>query len=73
VQKISKRGKVFYGCSLYPQCSFALWDKPVALKCPQCGNPYLLEKQNKNHAPRLQCPNKSCNYSAAPAAEDHYS
>jgi len=70
VQKISKRGKVFYACSRYPECKFALWDKPVARKCPQCDNPYLLEKQRKNGAPRLQCPKKSCNYSAAPAAED---
>jgi DNA topoisomerase-1 len=69
VQKISKRGKVFYGCSRYPECNFALWDKPVARKCPQCDNPYLLEKQRKNSALRLQCPKKSCNYSAAPAAE----
>ena len=71
VQKISKRGKPFYGCSRYPQCQFALWDKPVPRKCPLCGSQYLIEKVRKNSAPRLQCPNRSCNYSTAPAAAEN--
>jgi DNA topoisomerase-1 len=70
VQKMSKRGKPFYACSRYPQCQFALWDKPVPRKCPLCGSGYLIEKSRKNSAPRLQCPNRSCKYSAAPAAAD---
>ncbi|MBI2463258.1 MAG: type I DNA topoisomerase [Candidatus Spechtbacteria bacterium] len=24
----TKRGKIFYGCSRYPECDFAVWDKP---------------------------------------------
>lgn len=67
VQKISKRGKPFYGCSRYPHCQFALWDKPVPRKCPRCGNQYLIEKSGKNSAPRLRCPISSCNYSTASA------
>jgi DNA topoisomerase-1 len=65
VQKISKRGKVFYGCNNYPKCTYALWDKPVAEKCPLCNSPFLVITQKKNTAPRLRCPNKSCTYSAA--------
>jgi DNA topoisomerase-1 len=37
IEKKSKRGKVFYSCSRYPQCDFSLWDKPVPMPCPQCG------------------------------------
>ena len=27
-EKRSRKGKVFYGCSKYPECSFVSWDKP---------------------------------------------
>ncbi len=30
VEKSSKRGKIFYSCSNYPQCDYALWDWPIA-------------------------------------------
>ena len=62
VQKISKKGKVFYSCNQYPQCSFALWDKPVNQECPLCGCKYLLEKESKKEGRYLKCPNKSCAY-----------
>ncbi len=62
VQKVSKRGKVFYSCNRYPKCTFALWDKPVAKPCPLCNSPYLVEKSNKKGR-RLVCPNKECKYS----------
>ena len=32
IQRQSKRGKVFYGCSNYPKCDFASWDKPLKQK-----------------------------------------
>jgi len=28
VQKLTKKGKVFYGCSNYPDCTYASWKKP---------------------------------------------
>jgi len=62
VQKISRRGKVFYSCNRYPDCTFALWDKPVARPCPKCGSPYLLERETKSRGLHLKCPNKSCKY-----------
>src|SRR5665647_737001 len=33
VEKKSKRGRLFYGCSAYPACDFALWSKPTGEKC----------------------------------------
>ena len=37
IKRKSKKGKVFYGCENYPECSFVSWDKPVKEKCPKCG------------------------------------
>ncbi len=37
VRKTKKRGKVFYGCANYPTCNFAIWDRPLAEPCPNCG------------------------------------
>jgi ribosomal protein S27AE len=28
---------VFYSCSNYPTCKFALWNKPIPAHCPNCG------------------------------------
>ncbi len=38
VKKISKKKKVFYGCSNFPKCKFAINRKPIAQPCPNCGN-----------------------------------
>ena len=37
VEKRSKRGRLFYGCSRYPECNYVSWDKPLARACPKCG------------------------------------
>lgn len=65
VEKKSRSGKVFYGCNKYPDCNFALWDKPNPKACPQCQNPYLLEKSTKKEGAFLSCPNKECGYKEA--------
>jgi DNA topoisomerase-1 len=62
VQKVSKRGKVFYSCNRYPKCTFALWDKPVSQPCPLCGAPFLLEKESKKSGRQLKCASKTCKY-----------
>lgn len=43
VVKRSKKGRVFYGCSNYPDCDASYWYKPINEKCPECGN-ILLDK-----------------------------
>ena len=62
VEKRSKRGKTFYGCSQYPQCNFATWDKPVAKACPVCGKPFLVEKNTKREGTFLACVDRECGY-----------
>jgi len=56
VEKVSRRGKVFYGCSCYPDCDWASWDKPVATACPACGNSYVVQKTSKTRGSYLKCP-----------------
>jgi DNA topoisomerase-1 len=56
IQRRSKKGKTFYGCSRYPNCDFVSWDKPVNKACTACGHPYLVEKYSKAQGNFLQCP-----------------
>jgi DNA topoisomerase-1 len=60
---VSKRGKTFYGCSRFPECSFATWDKPVAAACPQCNAAFMVEKETKKEGKIYRCLNPVCNYS----------
>jgi DNA topoisomerase I len=62
VERKSKRGKVFFGCSNYPDCDFVLWNRPLAEKCPKCGAPYLVEKTTKKHGRQVLCNNEYCDY-----------
>jgi DNA topoisomerase-1 len=65
VEKVTKRMKVFYGCSNYRTpgsdgvqtgCDWASWDKPINEECPSCGNPYLVYKTSKTRGDYLKCP-----------------
>ena len=59
VAKRGRSGKIFYGCSNYPDCKRAFWYKPTNRKCPQCGQ-LLLEKHTKNT--KYVCSNDKCGY-----------
>lgn len=41
IMRKSKKKKVFYGCSNYPDCDFVAWNKPVEEPCEVCGS-YML-------------------------------
>ncbi len=36
-RKTRQKKRIFYGCSNYPTCNFAIWEKPVPEPCPNCG------------------------------------
>jgi len=55
VERTTRRGRLFYGCSAYPQCKFATWDKPVASACPHCGAAMRVEKETKAKGRFLKC------------------
>jgi len=56
VEKVTRRGRTFYGCGNYPKCNFASWDKPVPHTCPSCQNSYMVEKNSKKKGTYLKCP-----------------
>jgi len=56
VERKSKKGRIFYGCSKYPKCDFVSWDKPIGRKCRACGHPYLVEKTTKAKGMHYYCP-----------------
>ncbi|RMG73954.1 MAG: type I DNA topoisomerase [Nitrospirae bacterium] len=62
IEKRSKKGKVFWSCSNWPQCKFASWYKPVNEKCPECGSEYMLERRDRQGNAYLLCPNKECKH-----------
>jgi len=62
VQKRTKKGRVFYSCSKYPKCTFALWHRPVNKVCPKCQAPFLIEKVSKQTGSVVQCQSESCDY-----------
>ena len=68
VEKRARKGNTFYGCSNYPKCKFTSASKPIAEKCPSCGNEYLVEKTLKA-GPVVACPNKECDYERAAPVE----
>jgi DNA topoisomerase-1 len=37
IEKRTKKKKVFYGCSRYPECQFATNRRPLPKPCPKCG------------------------------------
>ena len=62
VERKSRRGKVFFGCSNYPDCDFVLWHRPVDEKCPTCGARFLVEKATRKHGRRILCSNDGCDF-----------
>ncbi len=62
VERKSRRGKLFFGCSNYPDCDFVLWNRPLAEACPKCGAPFLVEKTTKKHGHQVLCNNEACDY-----------
>lgn len=58
VERKSKKNRIFYGCSNYPECDFISWDKPVGRDCPKC-NHYLVDKK-KGRSSQVTCSN--CDY-----------
>ena len=69
MKRKSRRGKIFYSCSTYPTCDYAVWDQPLDEPCPTCGWPVLTLKTTKRRGTEKVCPQKECSF-AEPAEED---
>lgn len=60
IKRKTKRGKAFYGCEKYPECSFVSWDKPVAEQCPKCKSMMVQKASPKGSY--VVCTNKDCGH-----------
>lgn len=58
VERKSQKNRIFYGCTEYPTCNFASWDKPIARNCPKCDH-YLVEKVSRKGS-QVKC--SHCDY-----------
>lgn len=54
VEKVTRKGKIFYGCNHYPKCKTASWDKPTGELCPNCHELLVEAKEG------IKC--SSCDY-----------
>jgi len=60
VRRRSKKGRVFYGCSNYPNCNFVSWDEPFKEPCPKCSSLMVIKKTKDQR--KIICTNKDCGY-----------
>jgi len=66
VERRSKKGRAFYGCSGYPACDAVSWNRPVARVCPVC-SAQLVEKESRRQGLRHVCSRRECGFQEAPA------
>lgn len=56
VERKTKTGRTFYGCSEYPKCDFVSWYRPVNTPCPSCHCSYIEERYTQAKGEYLRCP-----------------
>jgi DNA topoisomerase I len=56
IPRRTRTGKTFWGCTNYPGCQYAIWDKPVKKSCDNCAFPIVTERTTKRDGTRLICP-----------------
>jgi DNA topoisomerase-1 len=69
-ERRSRRGKLFYSCSRYPECQAVLWDKPVLEPCPRCEAPFVTEKITKRYGTIRRCVKDGCGWQEQLPSED---
>ncbi len=57
IERKSKRGFPFFGCSNWPECDFMTWDKPTDETCPKCGKSLF-----KRRGGLIVCLDENCGY-----------
>ncbi len=68
IKRKSKRGKVFYGCEKYPECSFVSWDRPAKEKCPKCGA--MMVHKTGRSGNYTACTGEGCGYISRPEKKE---
>ena len=70
IEKRSRYGKIFYGCSMWSKtkCDSVFWSKPLPIYCPECNTHLTLKDTSK--VTQMVCLNKECNYKRDPLEEE---
>ncbi|MDP2676091.1 MAG: type I DNA topoisomerase [bacterium] len=64
VERRTRKRRIFYGCSRYPECDFAVWQKPTGELCPECKSALVGLKNG------VTCSNKECKYKVEQPSKD---
>ncbi len=67
VEKKTRRKRIFYSCSRYPECTFGSWNRPLPHKCPTCSG--LLTFAGKKGIVCIKCGEVSEPSESVPAPE----
>ncbi|MGV8980285.1 type I DNA topoisomerase [Clostridium sp.] len=70
LERRSKKGTKFYGCSNYPECDFVSWFEPTEIKCSVCGT-YMVKRYSKTKGDFMECSNKECKNKEYKAEENN--
>ncbi len=66
-ERKTRRGKIFYGCSAFPKCDYALWGMPLENQsCEQCKSMLMVSGKTK-----VKCSNyKECDFARKKTEDD---
>ncbi|MCK9462650.1 MAG: type I DNA topoisomerase [Proteobacteria bacterium] len=71
VERRTKTGRVFFGCSEYKAngCDFVIWGTPVKETCPDCGAGFLVAAGRRRGGRELKCTAAGCSFKRAENTE----
>lgn len=55
LERNSRRGRTFFSCGNFPDCTYASWDRPLNRPCPMCDGPFLAERAGRNGRTSFRC------------------
>ena len=70
VERRSKKGRVFYGCSRYPDCAFTANQKPTGARCPVCNGVMAIANRAGTEAKCQSCGHREPIFTA-PVEQEH--
>jgi DNA topoisomerase-1 len=53
VERRTRKRRIFYGCSRYPECEWTSWNRPLHEPCPECGG--LLVEAGRDRGKCTKC------------------
>ena len=71
VERRTKTGRTFYGCSEYKAkgCDFVVWGVPVKEPCPECGASFLVAAKRRGGGRELKCASAGCAFKRSETSE----